>query len=704
MAISIWDKPAELKLTPLPFEMLMKAGIMKEQQYAEGEALQGTIEDELAKIGSIDIDTPIRNAELQKYQEGVRSIVDQNKGDYGSMAAQFKQLQKDFNYNKNYGVLSGVLNRYNSRVESLKEKQEAHKEYVKSNGKGGMSYEDVLAAQAWEDAHQAELVKDPTLGTWTGYTKEGARNTVNMNEKAAEASKLITPQVYADAIANAGLVPTSYGMLRYGNGTREISPAAFREELIAKYLKTDLEVQNYLGFSNRVKGVNDKINQTIPQYVGNADNNFTGIDLESGLPVMRNLDGVKEAADKITDMLYYDPIYKSAKSTGQLTQVYKEDPNVSYVQNWELKEARAAAREDQLRAPVPAQTSSTVFSAYTNRTNPLSEIDFSRVSFDPNGNISVNFDVETGSTSLMAQARGGGEETEPEKALRNAKAREKAQAQAKALTSTVANARAANPSLAGKSNQEVLNFVKTAFENGSSSFNGYTFPGMNLKDAAGFIVKDLPNQTLWVNNSAGKVNGKSDLKDMADKVGGTPTELAEVIKKKIEGGEADFVPVNASGKAGWRVQLGTANGENYEVIIPASNEAQSMFAPYSVAMDAYRSGKIGLDETKKVNPSDKGVLTRLQSDAEGNPQWTVGRVLTLADTKANLDYNKITSIQDAKVRFGGAVDFLPTGEMVIYDIPDLINQNVNTYSNTYLRPYVPNDQGKNYQYNSSDTE
>jgi hypothetical protein len=359
MAISIWDKPAELKLTPLPFEMLMKAGIMKEQQYAEGEALQGTIEDELSKINSIAIDTPIRNAELQKYQEGVRSIVDNNKGDYGAMAAQFKQLQKDFNYNKNYGTLSGVMNRYNSRVESLKEKQEAHKEYVKTNGKGGMSYEDLLAAQNWEDTHQEALVKDPTLGTWTGYNKEGARNTVNMNEKAAEASKLITPQIYADEIARAGLVPTSYGMLRYGNGTREISPAAFREELIAKYLKTDLEVQNYLGFSNRIKGVNDKINQTIPQYVGTADNNFTGIDLESGLPVMRSPEGVNEASNKIADMLYYEPLYKSAKSTGELTQVDKQNPSTSYVQNWLMKDARDRAAEKARNTTIPLNVPST---------------------------------------------------------------------------------------------------------------------------------------------------------------------------------------------------------------------------------------------------------------------------------------------------------------------------------------------------------
>lgn len=698
MAISIWDKPAELKLMPLPFEMLMKAGIMKEQQYAEGEALQSTIEEELSKINSIKDDTPVRNAELQKYQEGVKSIVEQNKGDYGAMASQFKQLQKDFNYNKNYGPLSGVLYRYNERVKSLNAKLEANKEWLKHNGERGMSPEDVQIAQQAEDASQAPLVKDPVTNTWTGYKAEDPRNSINYNIIALKYSDKITPEVLRIEAKNRGLRDAGRGYLQSDDGSVKISTAAFRAQVIADAMKNDDVVKNYTLWRNKITGTTDKISQV----VGSPDNYFTGIDLESGQAVSRS----PESASKLFDELYHKPIYDAARSIGNLTKVYEENVKTDYHIDQIGKEARAAAREEEarLRAQVPAQTSSTVFSAYTNRTNPLSEIDFSRVKFDADGNVSVNFDVETGSTSLAAQARGGGEETEPEKALRNAKAREKAQAQAKALASAIANARKTNPSLAGKSNQEVLNFVKTAFENGSSSFNGYTFPGMNLKDAAGFIVKDLPNQTLWVNDSRGEINGKSDLTDMADKVGGTPTELAEVIKKKIEGGEADFVPVNASGKAGWRVQLGTADGKNYEVIIPASNEAQGMFRPYSVAMDAYRSGQIGLDETKKVNPSDKGILTRLEADASGNPQWTVGRVLTLADTKANLDYNKITSIQDAKVRFGGAVDFLPTGEMVVYDIPDLINQNVNTYSNTYLRPYVPNDQGKNYQYNSSDTE
>lgn len=345
MAISIWDKPAELKLMPLPFDALMKAGIMKEQQYAEGEALQGSIEDELAKINSIAIDTPIRNAELQKYQDGIKNIVEQNKGDYSAMASQFKQLQKDFNYNKNYGVLSGVINRYNSRVESVKEKLEANKEYIKNNGKGGMSFEDMQLAQQAEDANQAPLVKDPVLGTFTGYNKEGARNTVNMNDKTKEASSLITPQVYADAIAKKGLVKTSHGMLRYGNGTTEISPADFRAQLIADYLKTDLEVQNYLGFHNRIRGINDKITSII----GSPENGFTGVDLQTGQPKKYS---VEEAA-AIADKLYYEPVYKAATSTGNLTQVYKQDPNTSYVQNWQMKDAADRAAEKARNTTIP---------------------------------------------------------------------------------------------------------------------------------------------------------------------------------------------------------------------------------------------------------------------------------------------------------------------------------------------------------------
>jgi hypothetical protein len=678
--------------------MLMKAGILKEQQYAEGEALEGSLNDELAKIGSIEIDTPEKMAELKKYKEGVSQIVDKYNGDYGAMSSAFKQLQKDFNYNKNYGKLSGIINRYNKRVESVNAKLEANKEWIKSNGERGMSPEDVQIAQQWEDAHQAPLTQDPTLGTWTGYNAEDPRNSINYNTIALKYSDKITPEVLRIEAKYRGLRDAGRGFLQSDDGTLKISTADFRAQVIADAMKNDDVVKNYTSWRNGITGTNDKISQV----VGSPNNNFTGIDLESGLAISRS----PETASKLFDELYNRPIYDAARSIGNLTRVYEENVKTDYNKNWlyEYNLKKADAEAERLRSQVPAQTSDTVFSAYTNRTNPLSDIDFSKVRFGPDGSVLVDYDLAYESEGAMPDPELGASQGILDNNAKeiNAQRKKKAQEQGQLILAAVRNAKLTNPNLAGKSNAEVLNFVKTAFENGSSSFRGYTFPGMNLKDAAGFIVKDLPNQTLWINDSSGKVNGKTDLLNFADEVGASPSELAEVIKKKVEGGEADFVPVNASGKAGWRVQIGNKAGKSYEIIIPASNEAQGMFRPYSVAMDAYRSGKIGLDEDKKINPSDKGILTRLQSDADGNPQWTVGRVLTLADTKANLEYNKITSVQDAKAKFGDAVDFLPSGEMVIYDIPDLINQNVNSYSNIYLRPYVPNDQGKNYQYNASE--
>jgi hypothetical protein len=700
MAISIWDKPAELKLAPLPFEMLMKAGIMKEQQYAEGEALEGSLNDELAKIGSIDIDTPDKIAELQKYKQGISSIVDKYKGDYGAMSSAFKQLQKDFNYNKNYGKLSGIINRYNKRVESVNAKLEANKEWIKSNGEKGMSPEDVRIAQQWEDANQAPLVQDPTFGTWTGYRAEDPRNSINYNIIALKYSDKITPEVLRIEAKNRRFRDAGQGYLESQDGKIKISTADFRAQVIADAMKNDDVVKNYTAWYNGITGTTDRISQV----VGNPNNNFTGIDLESGLAVSRS----PETASTLFDGLYNKRIYDAARSIGTLTKVYEEDIKSDYHKDWkeEYYLKKADAEEERLRSQVPAQTTNTVFSAYTNRTNPLSDIDFSKVRFGADGSVLVDYDLAYEAEGPMPDPELGTSQgilSSNAKEI-NAQRKKKAQEQGQLILAAVRNAKLTNPSLAGKSNAEVLNFVKTAFENGSSSFRGYTFPGMNLKDAAGFIVKDLPNQPLWINDSSGKMNGKTDLVDFADKVDANPSELAEVIKKKIEGGEADFVPVNASGKAGWRVQIGNKDGSNYEIIIPASNEAQGMFKPYSVAMDAYRSGKIGLDETKKINPNDKGVLTRLEADANGNPQWTVGRVLSLADTKANLDYNRVTTKEEAKIKFGNAVDFLPTGEMVVYDIPNLISEGVNSYSNTYLRPYVPNDQGKNYQYNASESE
>jgi len=337
MAISIWDKPAELKLTPLPFEALMQAGLMKEKQYSEGEALEGSLNDELAKIGSIDIDTPDKIAELQKYKQGINTIVDKYKGDYGAMSSAFKQLQKDFNYNKNYGKLSGIINRYNKRVESVNAKVEANKEWIKSNGERGMSPEDVDAAQKAEDANQAPLTQNLRLGTWTGYRAEDPRNSINYNTVALKYSDKITPEVLRLEAKNRGLHDAGYGYLKSDDGTIKISPANFRAQVIADAMKNDEVVKNYTAWRNRITGTNDKISQI----VGSPDNNFTGIDLESGLAISRN----PKIANTLFDELYHKPIYDAARSIGSLTRVYEENLKTDYHLNEIAKEQRAAQKE-----------------------------------------------------------------------------------------------------------------------------------------------------------------------------------------------------------------------------------------------------------------------------------------------------------------------------------------------------------------------
>jgi hypothetical protein len=51
------------------------------------------------------------------------------------MAGAFKEIQRDFDYNKNYGKLSGIVSRYNARVASVEAKKKATEDYV--SGKGG---------------------------------------------------------------------------------------------------------------------------------------------------------------------------------------------------------------------------------------------------------------------------------------------------------------------------------------------------------------------------------------------------------------------------------------------------------------------------------------------------------------------------------------------------------------------------------------
>lgn len=340
MVITPWTKPAELTITPYPFQLMMAAAAAQKQQYDEGEALQGTIEDDLAKIKSIEIDTPLRDQELKNYQDKINRLVEKYKGDYGAMAAEFKQIQRDYNYNKNYGIIGAINNRYESRVKSVEEKNKAVDAWIKGEN-GGMSREDAQLAQAYEDAHQAPLTKDPKLGTFTGYYTENPTRTIKIQQKALALAKEMKPEVIA---LHNGLRDVGNGYYEAADGTLTILTPEHIINTVSAALKQDPEVANYVNWKYRVNNGDELISN----YIGTqTPEGYLGKDMQ-GNEVMRNPATAPKEAAALKEQLLTSDINNAAIIAANTYKQNEKNLNYSYHANklWEMQQEEARKKRE----------------------------------------------------------------------------------------------------------------------------------------------------------------------------------------------------------------------------------------------------------------------------------------------------------------------------------------------------------------------
>jgi hypothetical protein len=340
MLITPWYKPAELTITPYPFQLMMASAAAKKQQYDEGETLQGTIEGDLAKIKSIEIDTPFRDAELKKYQDKINGIVDKYKGDYGAMASEFKQIQREYNYNKNYGIIGAINNRYESRAKSVEAKNQAVDSWLK--GKDGMSREDAQAAQAYEDKMQQPLAQDPKLGSWTSYYTENPNKTIDISSKALMYGKEMKPETIA----------AYHGLRDLGNGYYEAADKTITQltpEMISSAvygaLLQDQEVANYTNWKYRVSNGDE----LVKNYIGvQTPEGYLGKDVR-GNEVMRNPAAAPKEAAEIKNHLLTSDIKNASLMAGSIFKQYEEDRDYQYVSNkqWDLAQEEAKKKKEQ---------------------------------------------------------------------------------------------------------------------------------------------------------------------------------------------------------------------------------------------------------------------------------------------------------------------------------------------------------------------
>jgi hypothetical protein len=187
------------QFTPTPFQNLAYMAEKKQEKEEKGLKAYDDLESEFAKIGAIKDDRSLRDETLKTYRDKLTKALQNTGGNYAAVIPEINRIKREFTQDANYGSLAAIKSRYTAQQESLKELEEARKEWIKTGGKQGMKPEDYDLAVNAELSGQEPLEISPDTGKWT--TKSGtlykAQNPRYSPDEAAialEYASKITPE------------------------------------------------------------------------------------------------------------------------------------------------------------------------------------------------------------------------------------------------------------------------------------------------------------------------------------------------------------------------------------------------------------------------------------------------------------------------------------------------------------------------------
>lgn len=169
MAIRLKAFPAQLNLTPIPFQNMAYALEKEEQRANEMDKLYTDLESEFGKLKAIkDIDSPKRDERLNLYRNMITGLYDQTKGDPMSMISGLRQIKSKFMQDATYGDL-GQMHQKATALEKAKE------DYQKASIEGKFSgLDDVV--------YKAAIVKPlEQYAAMGGHGRDDKGFTTNLN-------------------------------------------------------------------------------------------------------------------------------------------------------------------------------------------------------------------------------------------------------------------------------------------------------------------------------------------------------------------------------------------------------------------------------------------------------------------------------------------------------------------------------------------
>jgi hypothetical protein len=324
MPINIWSKPAQLSITPLPFEAIAAAGAAKQKAYDEGDKALTDLNDNFLKIGSLPVDSPRKQELVGGYQKEMNDIADSYGNDLGAALPKIKQLQRRLNADLSTGELGGIKTRYDGYLTRVKEIDDYRKKYIESGGKQGLSDEDaqnLLNYELTNPAYNGAPIKKTAYGTWNIYKPSEVRYTLNYNTKADEFAGKMKPEVITHL---TGLQPVKdaagniTGYMQHGDIKTTKLPAEAIKQATAIAMQLDPEVTGYRDWNARISGKADKIAQAMAE-------NPNGFLTADGMSMI--------SPEHMAELTLNKDIYNAAETMGLKYQQNEIDRNMSYMED-----------------------------------------------------------------------------------------------------------------------------------------------------------------------------------------------------------------------------------------------------------------------------------------------------------------------------------------------------------------------------------
>lgn len=108
---------------PVDFNEILQLGLMKERQYAQGQAESDDFLSSLYNIKSLDQDAPIRRQKLSEYESELNKTLDEAKGDYSKIFPKIGSLKRRFARDESLQDIQAKYNQDQELIKQIKDKR-----------------------------------------------------------------------------------------------------------------------------------------------------------------------------------------------------------------------------------------------------------------------------------------------------------------------------------------------------------------------------------------------------------------------------------------------------------------------------------------------------------------------------------------------------------------------------------------------------